>query len=190
METEHKILHSGIFKIDGKSNPIGIVKLTAKKSLFKGPSQFIPYQTIKLREMILDISFAITKREKTGQKGYSLNDLLIDFAKEFELFLDGWELSPKILKPHYDGLVNKAKKHIRKNELLLDYEKMVIRSETKNTARRDFMVYQIHNIFKEYTGIKVTDTLRYITYLLSACGIEIEFENIKKIYQRYIKPKS
>ena len=45
---EQKILHSGVFKLNDKSNPIGIIKLTAKKSLSTRPSQVIKYQTIAI----------------------------------------------------------------------------------------------------------------------------------------------
>ena len=54
METiEHKILRSGVFKLDDKSNPVGIMELAVYDI------EFIPYPTNQLRKMILDLSYAI-----------------------------------------------------------------------------------------------------------------------------------
>lgn len=192
MKTEHAILQSGIFKLDSKNKPIGIIKLTVNKSLSK--INHIPYKIHKLQQMILDLSFEITRYLKPARDVNLLNDFLNDFDKELESLLDRWDLSPNDLTPHYDKLVNKAKRHIKKNELLSDYEKMVIRRDTKKTARRDYMIYCMVNIFREFTKIRVTDILRYISYLLIACevgtGSRDTFGTIKQAYIRYPKQKS
>lgn len=144
--------------------------------------------------MILDLSFEITQYSKPARDVNLLNDFLNDFDKELESFLARWELSPNDLTPHYDKLVSKAKKQLKKKELLSDYEKMVIRRDTKKTARRDYMICRMVNIFKEFTEIKVTDTLLYIAYLLIACEVGTDsrdtFGTIKQAYIRYPKPKS
>ena len=102
-----------------------------------------------------------------------LNDLVSDFKKDFGSFLDGWGITPAELAPHYDRLVGKALKHLKKNEILSDYEKEAVRWNTKKTGRRDQMIYKIHNIFKDY-GIKktATDINHHITDILIFCGVE------------------
>jgi hypothetical protein len=191
-DLEQKILKSGIFKLDDKSNPIGLINLTSKKALSVRDSNYLDIKPHHhLKSLISDLSLEIDKFCQGPKDRNLLEDLRDDFEKELISLLKDWGLSPDYLSPHYDALLKKAKKHLNKE--LSDYYKNIKSLDTKDTARRDAMIYWMHRAFKEYTPIKLTDINCYLAYILIACGLEkgspqTVFSKIDRAFHRY--PKS
>ena len=188
---EQKIINSGIFKLDEQSRPTGIIKLAADKSLSMKPKNWLPCDSEQLRETILKLSREVAK--------YHLDprDRLEELLKEFEDGLvsyftnpdHGWGLDIKELSPHFEKVVSKAKRIIRKN-LKPHTEKL-----RKLDPNRAALIFKIHQIFSECwpksrASIGITDCNRYIAYLLKACGIEsgatgTVFKRIDRAFHRY-----
>lgn len=176
METEHQILHSGVFKLDIEGKPIGI----KEEAIGGEPSRYDPR---KLEKMISDIADLITTYKRPVSPPDNvlkdvLDDYMIDFDKDLEAVLDKWGLSLNDLKSCHDQLIKKAKKYIKnkkdipyKGELksLLYFEKAGTRD--KGIGRRTYMVDRIHKIFKDY-NIKqtITDINYHTADILIACG--------------------
>jgi len=102
---EQQITNSGVFKLDEKSKPIGIVNLTPKKFLSMRENAYLPFQTHILRNMIVDMSDEITCYAN-GPKDYKTLEKLIDnFENELSSFFKNWDFSPNDLNPHYDRVL-------------------------------------------------------------------------------------
>ena len=190
-EIKQKILSTGVFKLDDRSNPIGIIKFTSKKVLSTKAGNYINHKPHKLKNLISDLSYEMVKYCRGPEDRNLLENFKDDFEKKFISFLEDWGFSPDDLNPHYAELIKKAKKNLDRE--LSGHAKNIERLRNKDTARRGTMIYWMHRAFKEYTQIKPTDINRYLAYILIACGLEngspkTVFNKIDRAYHRH--PKS
>jgi hypothetical protein len=149
-ELKQKILKSGIFRLNDKSYPIGIINFTPNKTLSKRDNNYLPYKSHVLRSLISDLLYEIDKYCHCPKGRDLLGSLKDDFEKEFISFLKDWGFSQDTLNPHYAALVRKAKRKLDKD--LSGHAKNIERLDTQDTARRDSMLYQMHRSFKEHTS--------------------------------------
>ena len=113
---EQKITGSGVFKLDERGRPKGIIKLAADKSLSTRLGNFTPCRRGDLQEMIAEIAREVAKYLTPPSDRDRLQELLDDFEGGLSSYLNEWGLKDiEELTPHRDKFVNKAKKIIRKS---------------------------------------------------------------------------
>jgi hypothetical protein len=213
-QLEQKMLESGIFKLDDKSRPIGIINLDSKKALSTRETNYLSYNLpykphflcvlilyassirpfllpyANILSLILCLSNEIKQYLHNDEEDNYFEKGSIYFEKELVSLLESWGISPNDLKPHYDDFIKKAKKHLQKN--LLAVAKPFTRRDSKKTYRRDYLISRLHRIFEEHTNINHTDINHYLTYILIACDIEkglpqTVFKRIDKAFYKYKK---
>lgn len=196
---EQKITGSGVFKLDERGRPEGIIKLAADKSLSTRPGNFTPCRRGDLQEMIAEIAREMAKYLTPPSDRDRLQELLDEFEGGLSSYLNEWGLKDiEELTPHRKKFVNKAKKIIRKSlsKGRKAPTKILRKIDTKPSQRRDALIYSMHRLFeclkKSETPYRVTDCNHYIAYILKACEVEsgdavTVFKKIKQAHHRYLK---
>lgn len=202
---EYKILHSGVFKLDGESNPIGIFRLQPKKKIpYTSSINVISYlkNTSTLQTIISELAFEITRVPSPGgTSGFSPDGLFEGMVNAFEdeliALFNWWELTPADLKLDRKSFMTNARKHLKKKKCagLFDHKQRLdafcAKDTRKDRHRRDYMVFNLSQLFMAFFPFKITDRLHYVSHLLIACGIEKGshsqvFDRCRKSYDRYV----
>jgi hypothetical protein len=190
---EQKITHSGIFKLDKASTPIGIITLKPDDKSLSKIGRFVSYKPHIMRMMIGDLAAEITSYSYGPRNYNSLQNAMDKFERDLGGFLETWGFSGDDLNPHFKNLLEKAKKDLMRN--LSKCEKKMTYYDKKEMRRRTKLVDYLRDIFNEYTKLSSNDINRYIARLLIKCGIEtgthkIVFNKIDRALYRDIKRKA
>jgi len=119
------------------------------------------------------------------------------FESEFIALLEWWELLPADLKLDRKSFMANARKHLKKKKCagLFDHKQRLdaffAKDTRKDKHRRDYMVFNMSQLFRAFFPFKKTDRLHYVSHLLIACGIEKHshnkvFSKYEKAYDRYV----
>jgi hypothetical protein len=176
-----KIINSGIFKLDDKGKPVGMVKLSPQKALSKR-GVFIPFKQGTLKQMIIELDSAIKDYFKPLNKSAGqqlLDKVLQKFESEYMNFLATWGIKTSTVN------INKAKRSINTN--LKKRAQEITVTDQKESARKILLTIKSFNIFARHTTFNKSDIYFYVTCLFNACDIKDTWEAIKQRCKRISK---